>query len=66
MVAEPLHEVWTTVDSVLAHFIQLLHCRLLMRFSMYLVKRVEIWFNFLHVPVHIKHGILPLVVYNKM
>jgi hypothetical protein len=61
MCAEPLHEAWATSDPTLEHAIQLLHCRLFMRFSICLVILVEIWLDFLHIRIHVKHGIVPLI-----
>jgi hypothetical protein len=51
---------------MLAHGIQLLQCRMFTSFSIYLVKHVEIWLDFLHVQVHVKHGIVPLLVCDIM
>jgi hypothetical protein len=66
MLAKPLHKAWATIDPMLAHFVQLLDCRLLMRFPMYLMKCVEICFDFLYVHLHVKHGIVTFLVRNKM
>jgi hypothetical protein len=33
---------------------------------MYIVKHVEIWFDFLYVRVHVKLGIVSLLIRNKM
>jgi hypothetical protein len=66
MCAEPLHESWATFDPMPAHVIQLLYCRLFTRFPICLVKLVEIWLNFLHIRIHVKHGIVPLLVCNKI
>jgi hypothetical protein len=49
MCAKPLHEAWLTFDPMLEHVIQLLHYRLYTRFSIWLVKLVEIWLDFLHI-----------------
>jgi hypothetical protein len=66
MCAEPLCEAWDTFDPMLAHVIQLLHCWLFMRFPICLVKLVEIWLDVLHVHIHVRHGIVPLLVCNIM
>jgi hypothetical protein len=51
---------------MLAHGIQLLQCRLSTSIPIYLVKHVKIWLDFLHVCVHVKHGIVPLVIHDIM
>jgi hypothetical protein len=66
MCAETLHKSWATFDLMLAHVIQLLHCSLFMRFPISLVKLVEIWLDFLHIRIHVKYGIVPLLICNKM
>jgi hypothetical protein len=53
-----------TFDPMLAHEIQLLQCRLSTLFPIYLVKHVEILLHFLHVRVHVKHGIVLLVIHD--
>jgi hypothetical protein len=63
---EPLREAWGTFDPMLMHVIQLLYCRLFMRFPICLVKLVKIWLDFLHVCVHVKHGIVLLLICNIM
>jgi hypothetical protein len=57
MLVEPLRGAWTTFELMLAHVIQLLKYRLFMRCPICLVKLLEIWLNFLHARVHVKHGI---------
>jgi hypothetical protein len=66
MCAEPLREAWTTFDTMLAYVIQLLQYRLFTSFSIYLVKLLKIWYDFFHIRIHVKHGIVPLLVRNKM
>jgi hypothetical protein len=66
MCAEPLHKAWAIFDPIIVHVTQLLHYRLFMRFPISLVKLVEIWLDFLHIRIHIKHGIVPLLVHNKI
>jgi hypothetical protein len=66
MCAEALHEAWATFDLMLVLVIQFLHCRLFTRFPNCLVKLVKIWLDFLHIRIHVKHGIVPLLVRNKM
>jgi hypothetical protein len=66
MCAEPLHEAWATFDSMLAHVIQLFQCRLFTSFPIYLVKLLKIWYDIFHIRIHVKHGIVPLLVRNKM
>jgi hypothetical protein len=51
---------------MLAHRIQLLQYMLSTSFLIYLVKHLKIWLDFLHIRVHVKHGIVPLVVRNIM
>jgi hypothetical protein len=58
MLAEPLQIAWTTFELMLTHVIQLLQCRLFARCPIYFIKHLEICFNFLHVCVNIKHGIM--------
>jgi hypothetical protein len=62
MLSEPLRKVGTTFEPMLMHAIQLLQCKLLMRCVIYFVKLLKIWLDFLHVRVHIKHGIVSLLV----
>jgi isopentenyl phosphate kinase len=62
MLLEPIRKAWTTFELMLVHVIQLLQCRMVMRCPIYFVKLLKIWFDFLHVCVHIKHGIVPLLV----
>jgi hypothetical protein len=66
MSAEQLREAWTTFDPMLVHGIQLLQCRLSTSFPKCLVKHLKIWLDFLHVCVHVKHGIVPFVVRDIM
>jgi hypothetical protein len=66
MCAEPLHEAWATLDPLLVHVIQLLQFRLFTLFPLYLVKLLKIWYDFFHICIHVKHGIVPLSVHNKM
>jgi hypothetical protein len=66
MCVEPLREAWATFGPMLTHVIQLLHCMLFMRFPICLVKLVEIWLGFLHICIHVKIGIVPLHICNKM
>jgi hypothetical protein len=66
MCVEPLHEAWATFDPMLAHVIQLLQCRLFTSFPIYLAKLLKIWYDFFHICIHVKHGIVPLLVHNKM
>jgi hypothetical protein len=66
MCAEPLYEAWATFDPTLAHVIQLLHYRLFVRFPICLVKLVKIWLDFLQSRIHVKHDVVPLLIYNKM
>jgi hypothetical protein len=66
MCAESLHEAWATFDPMLTHVIQLLQCRLFTSFLIYLVKLVKIWFDFVHIRIHVKHGRVPLLICNKM
>jgi hypothetical protein len=66
MCAEPLHQAWATFDPMLAHVIQLLQRRLFTSFLIYLVKLLKIWYEFFHIRIHVKHGIVPLLVRNKM
>jgi hypothetical protein len=51
---------------MLAHVIQLLQCRLHMRCPICFVELLKIWFDFHHVRVQIKHGIVPLLVNDIM
>jgi hypothetical protein len=51
---------------MLAHGIQLLQCRLSTSFPICLIKQLKIRLNFLHVRVHVKHGIVPLVICDIM
>jgi hypothetical protein len=51
---------------MLAHGIPLLQCRLPTSFLIYLIKHVKIWLDFLHVRVHVKHAIVPLLVCDIM
>jgi hypothetical protein len=66
MLSEPLQKAWTTFEPMLTHMIQLLQCRLLMRCPICFVKLLEIWWDFLNVRVHIKHGIVSLLVGDIM
>jgi hypothetical protein len=66
MLSKPLRKAWTTFEPMLAHVIQLLQCRLVTRCVICFVKLLRIWFDFLHVRVHIKHGIVPLLVGDIM
>jgi hypothetical protein len=66
MLVEPLQKVWTTFEPMLAHVIQLLQCRFLMRCLICFVKLLKIWLDFLQVHVHIKHGIISLLVGDIM
>jgi hypothetical protein len=66
MCAEPLREAWATFDPMLAHVIQLLELRLSASFPIYGVKLLKIWYDFFHIHIHVKHGIVPLLVRNKM
>jgi hypothetical protein len=63
---EPLWEAWTIFDPMLVHGIQLLQCRLSTLFPICLIKHLEIWLDFLHVCVHVKHGIVLLIVRDIM
>jgi hypothetical protein len=51
---------------MLAHGIQVLQCRLSTSFQIFLVKHLEIWLDFLHVRVYVKHGIVPLIIRDIM
>jgi hypothetical protein len=62
MLSEPHQKAWTTFEPMLSHVIQLLQCRLVTRCPVCFVKLLKIWFDFLHVRVHIKHGIVSLLV----
>jgi hypothetical protein len=62
MLSEPLQKAWTTFEPMLAHVIQLLQYRLITRCSICFVKLLEIWFDFLHVRVLVKHEIVQLLV----
>jgi hypothetical protein len=70
--SEKLHVSETTSASVghlwphVARGIQLLQCRLSTSFPICVVKQLEIWLDFLYVRVHLKHGIVPLVVCDMM
>jgi hypothetical protein len=66
ILSEPLRKAWTTFEPMLVYLIQLLQCRLLMRCPICFVKLLKIWFDFLHVRVHIKHGIVSLLVGEVM
>jgi hypothetical protein len=66
MLSEPLQKAWTTFESMLAHVIQLLQCRLHRRCPICFIELLKIWFNFHHVRVQIKHGIVPLLVGDIM
>jgi hypothetical protein len=61
MCVEPFREAWATFNPMLVHVIQLLHCRLFMRFPICLVNLVEIWLDFLHIRIHVEHGIVSLL-----
>jgi hypothetical protein len=60
LLAEPLWKTWTTFEPMLVHVIQLLQCRLLMRYPICFIKLLEIWLDYLYVRVHVKDGIVPL------
>jgi hypothetical protein len=62
ILSEPLQKAWITFEPMLTHVIQLLQCRLLTRCLIYFVKLLKIWFDFLHVYVHLMHGIVPLLI----
>jgi hypothetical protein len=66
MLSELLWKAWITFEPMLVHVIKLLQCRLLMRCPICFVKLLKIWFDFLHVCVHIKHEIVPLLVGDIM
>jgi hypothetical protein len=66
MLVEPLRDAWTTFDPMLMHVIQFFQCRLYTRIPIYLVKLLKIWLDLIHVRVHVKHGIVPLLVPDKM
>jgi hypothetical protein len=66
MLSKPLRKAWTTFEPMLAHVIQLLQCRLHMRCPICFIKLLKIWFDFHHVHVQIKHGIVPLLVGDIM
>jgi hypothetical protein len=51
---------------MLVHVIQFVQCMLLTRCPIYFVKLLEIWLDFLHVHVHVKHGIVLLLVSDIM
>jgi hypothetical protein len=51
---------------MLTHGIQLFQYRLSTLFPICLVKHLKIWLDFLHVRVHVKHGIVPLVDHDIM
>jgi hypothetical protein len=51
---------------MLVHVIQFVQCMLLTRCPIYFVKLLEIWLDFLHVHVHVKHGIVSLLVSDIM
>jgi hypothetical protein len=51
---------------MLAHGIQLLQCRLSTLFLICHVKQLKIWLDFLHIRVHVKHGIVPLAIHDIM
>jgi hypothetical protein len=63
---EPLREAWATFDFMFTLVIQLLYYRLFTRFLIYLVILVEIWFDCLHIRMHVKRDIVSLLVHNKM
>jgi hypothetical protein len=54
------------LTPILVHGIQLLQCRLSTLLPIYLVKQLEMWLDFLHVRVYVKHGIVPLVIHDIM
>jgi hypothetical protein len=62
ILVEPLQKAWATFEPMLVHVIQLLYCRLITRCPICFVKLLEIWLDFLHVRVHVKHGIVLLLV----
>jgi hypothetical protein len=62
ILAEPLRKTWTTFEPMLTHVIHLLQCRLLTRYLICFVKLLKIWLDFLLVHVHVKHGIVPLLI----
>jgi hypothetical protein len=66
MSAEPLQKAWTTFEPMLAHVIQLLQCRLLTSCPIYFVKLLEIWLDILHIRVHVKYEIVPLLIGDIM
>jgi hypothetical protein len=66
MCVEPLREAWATLDLMLTHVIQLVQCKLFTSFPIYLVKFLKIWYDLFHICIHVKHGIVPLIVRNKM
>jgi isopentenyl phosphate kinase len=66
MLPESLWKAWTTFEPMLAHVIQLLQCGLHTRCPICFVKLLKIWFDFYHVHVQIKHGIVPLLIGDIM
>jgi hypothetical protein len=66
MLSEPLRKAWTTFEPMLAHVIQLLQCVLHMRCPICFIKLPKIWFDFHHVCVQIKHGIVLLLIGDIM
>jgi hypothetical protein len=66
MSAEPLQKAWTTFEPMLVHVIQLLQSRLYTICPIYFLKLLKIWLDFLHVRVHVKYGIVPLLVRDIM
>jgi hypothetical protein len=66
MLEKSLQKAWTTFEPMLMHVIQLLQCRLFMRCPIYFVKLLEVWLDILHVCVHVKHGIVPLLLGDIM
>jgi hypothetical protein len=66
MCVEPRLKSWVTFDPMFVHVIQLLHCWLFTRFPICLVGFIKIWLDHLHICIHVKHGIVLLLVHNKM
>jgi isopentenyl phosphate kinase len=61
MLSEPLRKAWIIFEHMLTHVIQLLQCGLHMRCPICFVKLLKTWFDFQHIPVQIKHEIVPLL-----
>jgi hypothetical protein len=66
MLSGPLRKAWTTFEPMLTHVIQLLQCGLHTRCPICFVKLLKIWFDFHHVRVEIKHGIVLLLIHDIM